>query len=294
MYSNIPIQCAGCSYNPTRGSLSISCDTCHYTKVDTAKDATYKDNVRPMQLMLCGVLPLAYLASLLYVFKTHAMYVMSDKLMRDGVSIEEMERKLAFLEASTKHIITKKIQGGGHSGHGPDWSLRFCCGLLLGMICLFSLVAHVLVATVAPAAKALGFSMSFTGLTLIAVIPNTTSFVNAVRFAMENRIRLSIEIGCSVATQVGLLQIPLLNLFLLFVPQPEGKPEFTTIFGGLTIFFLIFAVLINIYVLFAGKANYFEGCGLIIIYVLIICSFYFAPEETLNASTSPSEVSWSN
>ena len=111
---------------------------------------------------------------------------------------------------------------------------------------------------------------------------------------MENRIRLSIEIGCSVATQVGLLQIPLLNLFLLFVPQPANKPAFTTVFGGLTIFFLIFAVLINIYVLFAGKANYFEGCGLMIIYVIIICSFYFAPKESMDASTAPSEISWAN
>lgn len=136
--------------------------------------------------------------------------------------------------------------------------------------------------------------MSFTGLTLIAVIPNTTSFVNAVRFALENRIRLSIEIGSSVATQVGLLQIPLLNLFLLFVPQPEDKPAFTTIFGGLTIFFLVFATLINVYVLFAGKANYFEGVSLMIIYVLMISSFYFAPKETLEANTAPSEISWAD
>jgi len=62
MYSNIPIQCAACSYNPKAGSLSISCDSCHYAKSDTAKDSIYIENVRPMQLALCGILPIAYIA----------------------------------------------------------------------------------------------------------------------------------------------------------------------------------------------------------------------------------------
>ena len=164
------------------------------------------------------------------------------------------------------------------------------------MIVLFALVAHVLVATVEPATKALGLSRSFAGMTLIAVIPNTTSFVNAVRFSLENRIRLSIEIGCSVATQVGLLQIPLLNLLVMspFIQQPDDKPAFTTVFGGLQVFFLIFASLINSFVLFAGQANYFQGVCLMIIYVIIICAFYFAPNDIPLASETPSEITWSS
>merc|ERR1711988_1647285 len=207
------------------------------------------------------------------MFKTHAMYVVSDKLMRDGITLEEVERKM------------KDMPKAVESAHdGPPWSVSFCIFVLASMIVLFAAVAHVLVATVEPAAHALGFSESFAGLTLIAIIPNTTSFVNAVRFSLENRIRLSIEIGCSVATQVGLLQLPMLNLMLLFLPQPDDTPHFTLVFGGMTVFFLVFSTMITIYVLFAGRANYFEGVVLMVVYVLIICTFYFTPDDLPLAS----------
>ena len=37
--------------------------------------------------------------------------------------------------------------------------------------------------------------VAFAGLTIIALIPNTAEFVNAIQFALQNNISLSLEIG---------------------------------------------------------------------------------------------------
>lgn len=47
-------------------------------------------------------------------------------------------------------------------------------------------------------------------MTLIAIVPTITEIVNACKFALNNQIGMSIEIGSTVAVQTALLQIPLL------------------------------------------------------------------------------------
>ena len=104
---------------------------------------------------------------------------------------------------------------GGGSAHGSDvnWTVKTSIGVLAAMICLFGLVSEVcystppcytsvllrrntvavlsgvsdwwcgkvLVECLKPALIQMGIPEGFAGLTLIAIIPNTTSFVNAVR-----------------------------------------------------------------------------------------------------------------
>jgi Ca2+:H+ antiporter len=48
----------------------------------------------------------------------------------------------------------------------------------------------------------------YLGLTLFALAPNFTEFLNAIAFAMYGNIELSLEIGSAYTLQVALLQIP--------------------------------------------------------------------------------------
>jgi Ca2+/H+ antiporter len=48
------------------------------------------------------------------------------------------------------------------------------------------------------------------GVSLIAIVPTITEIINACKFALNNQIGTSIEIGSTVAVQTALLQIPLI------------------------------------------------------------------------------------
>lgn len=67
---------------------------------------------------------------------------------------------------------------------------------------MFGLVAESLVHQVQPTLETLGVHQSFLGLTLIALTPAATELVNAIRFALQNNIALSVEIGSASAIQV--------------------------------------------------------------------------------------------
>lgn len=61
--------------------------------------------------------------------------------------------------------------------------------------------------------KKFPISEKFLGLTLFALVPNITEFMNAISFALYDNIVLSMEIGSAYALQVCLLQIPVMVAF---------------------------------------------------------------------------------
>ena len=69
-----------------------------------------------------------------------------------------------------------------------------------------------------------GIDEKFLGVTLFALVPNTTEFMNAISFAMNDNIALSMEIGSAYALQVCLLQIPAMVAFSAwYAPERMGS-----------------------------------------------------------------------
>ncbi|KAJ1797337.1 hypothetical protein LPJ59_003206 [Coemansia sp. RSA 2399] len=116
-------------------------------------------------------------------------------------------------------------EGGAHGGHdAPNWSKTKSAFILCSCTVLFSLIAEVLVDTVDVVIQGLGIKEKYIGLTLFALVPNVTEFLNAIAFAVQNNIALSIEISNAYTVQVVLLQIPILVFFSAFY----GVPDFVT------------------------------------------------------------------
>ncbi|KAJ1667399.1 hypothetical protein EV178_001393 [Coemansia sp. RSA 1646] len=113
-------------------------------------------------------------------------------------------------------------EGGGHDA--PNWSKTKSAFILCSCTVLFSLIAEVLVDTVDVVIQGLGIKEKYIGLTLFALVPNVTEFLNAIAFAVQNNIALSIEISNAYTVQVVLLQIPILVFFSAFY----GVPDFVT------------------------------------------------------------------
>lgn len=85
--------------------------------------------------------------------------------------------------------------------------------VLLSCTVLYAVIAEVLVDVVDVVLDGSGIPEKFLGITLFALVPNTTEFMNAISFAINGNIALSMEIGSAYALQVCLIQIPVMILF---------------------------------------------------------------------------------
>ncbi|KAK0668775.1 Sodium/calcium exchanger protein-domain-containing protein [Cercophora samala] len=172
---------------------------------------------------------------------------------------------------------------GGHGGHdAPNWSRLKSSVILMGATVLYAIVAEILVDTVDVVLENFEIDEKFLGITLFALVPNTTEFLNAISFAMNGNIALSMEIGSAYALQVCLLQIPALVLFSALYP-PIGVPmedvakfTFSLLFPQWDMVTVILCVFLLSYMYGEGKSNYFKGSILLLSYLVVIIGFYFS------------------
>lgn len=170
-----------------------------------------------------------------------------------------------------------------HGGHdAPNWSRLKSVVVLLGATILYAIIAEILVDTVDVVLTNVQVEEKFLGFTLFALVPNTTEFMNAISFAMNGNIELSMEIGSAYALQVLLLQIPALVAFSAYknwgiVDVPAFT--FSLIFPRWDLVTVILCVFLLSHVYSEGKSNYFKGSILIMSYIVVTVGFWIIPKR---------------
>jgi len=174
-------------------------------------------------------------------------------------------------------------QGGGHGGHdAPNWSRLKSAIILMGATVLYAIIAEILVDTVDVVLENYEIDEKFLGITLFALVPNTTEFLNAISFAMNGNIALSMEIGSAYALQVCLLQIPALVLYSAVYTMPGiplqdlGRYTFSLLFPQWDMVTVILCVFLLSYIYSEGKSNYFKGSILLLSYLIVVAGYYFS------------------
>lgn len=148
--------------------------------------------------------------------------------------------------------------GGGHDA--PNWGRTKSAVILLGATLLYALIAEILVDTVDVVLTGVKINQKFLGITLFALVPNTTEFLNAISFAMNGNIALSMEIGSAYALQVCLLQVPALVFFgavrqWVWGPDHMMDSTFTLVFPQWDMVTVILCVFLFSYVYGEGKVR---------------------------------------
>ncbi|KAF9275593.1 hypothetical protein BGZ68_010684 [Mortierella alpina] len=174
-----------------------------------------------------------------------------------------------------------------HGGHdSPNWSKAKSATVLLGCTVLYSIIAEILVDSVDAVSS---IDEKLLGLTLFALVPNVTEFMNAISFAMYGNIALSMEIGSAYALQVCLIQIPAMvavSAWLNYGKVQMWKYTFNLIFPRWDVFAMLFSVFLLTYTYIEGKSNYFKGSILILSYCVLMAGFYYAPTSPGNGDLS--------
>jgi Ca2+:H+ antiporter len=185
-------------------------------------------------------------------------------------------------------------ESGGHDA--PNWSRTKSYIILLTATLAYAAVAEVLVNTVDVVLKNFDIDEKFLGITLFALVPNTTEFLNGISFAMNGNIALSMEIGSAYALQVCLLQIPTLVLYSAVIGRYIDVDDlvdhtFSLIFPQWDMVTVILCVFLLSYLVNEGKSNYFKGSILVMTYLVVVMGFYYSGYTTMDAlGVDPSDT----
>ncbi|ORZ31182.1 hypothetical protein BCR44DRAFT_1442924 [Catenaria anguillulae PL171] len=192
---------------------------------------------------------------------------------------------------------------GGRWPRSPEWSRGTSMFVLISCTITFALIAELLVDTIEAVLHSVPWiPEKFLGVTLVALVPSLTEFVNAAAFALQGNISLSLEIGSAYAVQVALIQIPALvwysviSEYLGIVPKGGlggGSRMLALIFPSWDFVCVFLSVFLLSYVYMEGNSNYFKGAILTAAYTVLIAAFYFASILPVHAPLSQSFVKFS-
>ncbi|KNZ73040.1 Low affinity vacuolar monovalent cation/H(+) antiporter [Termitomyces sp. J132] len=261
--------CKGCPTKPGGpGDAPWVCDRCYYQHPDPATDPFYQSTVKTLMYFCASVLLFSYLIGLWFSLRTHASQIWQNP----GPLLHPID--ISRDRTSIYH------PAGGHGHDAPSWSRTTSASVLLACTALYAIIAELLVDVVDVILQDSGIDEKFLGVTLFALVPNTTEFMNAISFALNNNIALSMEIGSAYALQVCLLQIPAMVAFSAWYNQGstgEVAKSFTLTFPRWDVVSLILSMFLMTYTYIEAKSNYHRGSILILSYLVLVSGFYLAP-----------------
>lgn len=196
---------------------------------------------KEISLQVSVVLMLVYLVSLLYVITK-----------RDPV----------IAEAEKKH-------------HAPDAkpedqpNVKRALAVLTIVTIGVAFMSEILTDAIDPTATALGLTTTFTGVFLLASAGNIAQTFNAVQFARDDNMELTLATTVGSSTQIALLVAPV----LVFVSYAMGNPM-DLVFSKLELFGLLVATGAIRNTTVDGVSNWMEGVLLVGVYALLGIAFF--------------------
>ncbi len=188
---------------------------------------------KSLSVLVAAIMFVIYLAFLLFIFRTH------------------------------HHLYTEEL------GHEAKWSLKKSVGILLASTAGVAWLSEILVESIEPTLKNLGWTELFVGAVIIAIIGNAAEHASAVVMAAKNRMDLSLQIAIGSATQIAMFVVPLLVFAGLLLSQ-----NMDLIFTTFELATIIVSVIIVNLVIQDGESNWFEGAQLLSAYAIIAVGFF--------------------
>ncbi|XP_077450117.1 cation/H+ exchanger protein 1 isoform X1 [Stigmatopora argus] len=278
--------CETCSNVPGNASLPFVCN-CHYdmSKMDPQLIIMH---IEPLVYTISVLLPAAYLIGLVFTLKTHShIYDIHISDGQDGhahgqYAVHECGTTVGPAHAGdagplpagnsciNASVVSPLHFATGH--HVVHWSRWRALAVLITATVLMACCADLSTNNIEPMLTNSSISQYFIGVTVLAMVPELPEIVNGIQFALQNNISLSLEVGSCIAVQVCMIQIPLLILFNAFYDV-----GFVLLFSDIHLWASIFSVILVNYIFMDGKCDYFQGTALVVVYLILLALYFFAP-----------------
>jgi Ca2+:H+ antiporter len=172
---------------------------------------------------------------------------------------------LVFTLVTHQHLFRTPEEG-----ERPVWTRGRAIGVLLVSTAFVALESELLVGSLEPALEDLGLSKLFVGLILIPIIGNAAEHGAAVKFAMQDKVDITLEIAIGSSTQIALFVAPA----LVFISLAVGHPM-DFIFSPFEIAAVALSTVLVFMISSDGRSNWLEGAQLTGAYVIMAISFFF-------------------
>ncbi|KAK4046560.1 hypothetical protein OIO90_006527 [Microbotryomycetes sp. JL221] len=277
IYGSFELACTGC--DPIGGEdMAQKCSKCYYQHVDPADDPFYQGTVKHLATWSAVLLVFSYLIGLWFSLRTHASQIWQNA----GHRLEEGHHHPH--EDSTGSKKETEGSGGDHDTSGghdaPNWSRIKSASVLLVCTGLYAVVAEVLVDAVDVVLQGAAIPEKLLGVTLFALAPACTEFLNAISFAIHGNIALSMEIGSAYVLQACLIQVPAALAFSAIYgigKSSHMSHYFTLVFPRWDSLSIVFSVFLLTYVYIEARSNYHRGSVLVVAYLVLLGGFIWAP-----------------
>ncbi|CCE66309.1 hypothetical protein TPHA_0P01510 [Tetrapisispora phaffii CBS 4417] len=315
VYGEYGFEC-GSAYKTTQRYLSTAMDTCHVIRYELKYNDFYRHKIVHVSQLSSVILFSAYVIGLWYTLKTHALIVWSFKnstvsndIEMEAIAVPENASEVLLApilndlegnrtEQDSQNELNRNQARGKHAhksrlslqSETSNWSKRRSIFILLVSTVVYAIIANILIESLDELMQTYSETIhpKLVGLTVIALVPNTTEFVNAISFAMQGNMPLSMEIGSAYSLQVCLLQIPALVLYsTIKMAVTSDKTSinvradlFSMVFPIWDIICLLTSNFMFTYIFSEGDSNYFKGSIIIMLYLILIPGFYLQTERT--------------
>jgi len=154
----------------------------------------------------------------------------------------------------------------------PQWSVRKSVLVLLAATGGVVIVAEFLVHAIEDAIKSFGFTHTFVGVIVIAIVGNAAEHSTAVLMALKNKMDIAFNIAFESSKQIALFVAPVLVLLAI----PFGQ-SLTLEFTHMEVMALALSVGAATLIALDGHSNWLEGVMLLGVYAILASAFYFVP-----------------
>jgi Ca2+:H+ antiporter len=168
----------------------------------------------------------------------------------------------------------RELFAGPVAGAQPEWSRRTALLVLLLATAGIAGMSELLVASVEPAAAALGLRPLFIGVIVVAIIGNAAEHSTAVLMALKDRMDLAFHIAVGSGTQVALFVAPVLVFASLILGTGQPLDLHFTLLETAAV---ALAVGILALVSHDGETHWMEGVMLLGVYLMLALAFYHLP-----------------
>lgn len=263
---------------------------CYFKHPPLKYNKMFSQVLEPLSCVCAIVLFLAYFIGLWFTLRTHAKLIwqlpIAELQTKDNITTPYStgQNENVFENNLT---INQNVPSNDHAAENahsaPNWSKPKSTTILLCATLLYAMIAEILVDSVDTVLEDFpGLDPKVLGLTIFALVPSTTEFLNAISFAINGNVALSMEIGSAYALQVCLLQIPALVIYSVFYTWKTDTSQidvssqmFALIFQRWDFLSLVSSTVLFTYLYAEGKSNYFKGSMMVLLYCITILGFYF-------------------
>ncbi len=196
--------------------------------------------LRPMSIGISLVLLVIYVLSLVFALRTH------------------------------KHLYAGEDDDDGEDL--PKWSQTRAIVVLLGSTVGVVVIAENLVGAIEPTIERFGWTHTFIGVVVIAIVGNAAEHSTAVMMALKNKMDLAFNIAFESSKQIALFVAPLLVLLSI----PLGA-NLTLEFSHMEVVGMGVGVGAATLIGLDGESNWLEGVMLLGVYAILSVAFFYIP-----------------